>query len=307
MRRIGTLLGGCALIGTFVVASQSAAYADYVYCPPDHGACYIVVTGPGDGGGDDGGGDGGGGGGGGRCTVRDEQHEQLREVPCYSPSMGWFNPTNTCYYQQIELNGDDPAWHGNDPAGGFMYHVRCWAGLSGAWEIVDTVYLSSPPPGYGGMPSPISLAVQAINALPIDGPEINIRPEPTGSGLVGLPVWMWTSAAYWEPLSETASVPGLSVTATAHPTRITWNMGDGNVIVCDSPGTEYFPRYGDRSSPDCGHKFTKPSRDAGGRYTITATTTYQVDWAGGGDSGSLQVERSSTTSVLINELQVVVQ
>jgi len=153
----------------------------------------------------------------------------------------------------------------------------------------------------------MSLALQAINLLPITGPAIGLAPSPTGSGLVGLPVWMWTEVtpATWGTATATASVPGLSVTAVATSQYIVWNMGDGTVKTCNE-GTPYLRSYGDTTSPSCGHKYTWPSRmTSSGQFAITATTTWNVTWAGGGRTGAVSIDRVSNTSIRINELQVV--
>ena len=60
-------------------------------------------------------------------------------------------------------------------------------------------------------------------------------------------------------------------------------------------------------SPTCDHVYEAPSvgqpNDA---YTVTATSTWEITWTGGGTSGALTVTRSSTTTVRIGELQVLV-
>jgi len=100
----------------------------------------------------------------------------------------------------------------------------------------------------------------------------------------------------------------LTVTATGRAARITWNMGDGTTVTCSNPGTAYKPSYADSASPNCGYVYKKSSRyQSGGRYTITATTRWNVTWSGGGRSGTVTVDRTTTTSVRIDELQVVVQ
>lgn len=280
------------------------AWADTIYCPPYQGACEIIADNPG-GGGDDGtpGAGGSTGGGQARCL-----HEQLGEVSCHHRNYGWFNPTDTCYYERLDLPAHDPAWHGNDPAKGDLYRAWCWAGRSAGWQATRVVYRTSPPPGFGGLPSPLTLALRAVNRLGLRGPDIHTAPDVNGAGLVGLPVWLWTevTATTWGPASATASVPGMSVTATAKAARIEWHMGDGHKKTCANPGTAHDSRFGGRPSPTCGHVYTSPSRDQhDGRYTITAVTTWIVTWAGGGQNGTLTVTRQSTSTLQVEELQVV--
>ena len=56
-----------------------------------------------------------------------------------------------------------------------------------------------------------------------------------------------------------ASAGGITVTATAKVLDITWDMGDGTEVVCDTAGTPYKPEFGRKDSPDCGHTYKKSS------------------------------------------------
>ncbi|WP_144126424.1 hypothetical protein [Catellatospora sichuanensis] len=287
-----------------LVVTQSPAYADYIHCPPNNGPCVLIVEGGGSGG------DNGDGGDGGNIPGVDCEHEDLGVIPCHDASMGYFNHTDSCYYTRMELAADDVLWGGNDPAGGFMYAVWCWGGQSAGWQQGSDEYLTDPPPGYGAMPSPMALAVRAIRLMPIAGPVINMAPDPDDAGLVGLPVWMWTpaTASTWGSITREASVPGLTVSATATAMEIRWDMGDGTVVRCPSVGTPYTAAAGNTSSPDCGHRYTEPSRtEDGGEYHIVATTIWHVDWhvVGGGETGAIDIERFSTADVRIDEMQVV--
>jgi hypothetical protein len=307
MKRVAHLLAGLVFAAAVVVAIEQPAQADYIYCPPVSGPCYIIASDGGSAGGGGGGGSGGGGAGGQKCF-----DPQLGQIPCYRPGMGWFNSTDGCYFNRLSLPADDPAWQGHDPANGFVYNVYCWDGGGAGWVLTDSRYLTSPPPGYGGGPTILELAVQAINRLPITGPAIQLAPKPAAgsAGLVGLPVWMWSdnTAATWGPATASASAGGVTVTATARAQKIVWSMGDGGTVDCASTGTPYRGRYGNKPSPTCGYLYTEPSRNRpGGRYPISATTTWEVTWSGGGESGVVTVTRSSTSSVRIDEMQVVTQ
>jgi hypothetical protein len=119
---------------------------------------------------------------------------------------------------------------------------------------------------------------------------------------------MWTTVTpnTWGPISASASEAGLTVTITAKATQIVWDMGDGHSVTCTSPGTPFTNGDGGRQSPTCGYTYDQPSRDrAGGKYTVTATTSWVVNWAGGGATGEIDQTRTSATTVAIDELQVV--
>lgn len=305
------LLGVLFMAGTLAVLAAPAS-AD-VICPPQ-GNCQVEVTNPGSpGGGESGGDDGSSGGGGGPRVCR----WAGQEVPCSHASngeVGWFSELTGCYYYLMDPppGAGSALWQGHTPGDGDVYETLCYPadkttplGVGG----VGFEWLQNPPPGPGaGGVSPEVLAARAINQLPIRGPQIGTSLGATGAGLPGLPVWLWTavSPSTWGPISATAAVPGLSVTATGQATEIAWDMGDGNTVHCANPGTPYSESYGGEPSPTCFHRYDNPSRGKpGGRYTVTGVTTWRVQWAGGGESGVVTVTRQSTTTLLIEELQVV--
>lgn len=229
-------------------------------------------------------------------------------VSCSDPAFGWWSSIDGCYFQQLNqrVPASDPVWEGHYPNGA-IYQMTCmgYPGTGGGW-----VWRATPPPGYGGTGLTVGvLAARAVAQLPLLGPDIGLAPDPAKTGLVGLPVWMWTrvSRSRWGPVSATASVPGMSVTATARAVRVVWDMGDGHRVTCTGPGTPYTKDAGATSSPTCGYRYTRSSAtQPGATYTVTATTTWQIQWSGGGAFGQLTQTRSSSTRLRIGELQVLV-
>jgi hypothetical protein len=158
---------------------------------------------------------------------------------------------------------------------------------------------------------PVVLARQARRALPLDAPEVQTSPSPGADHVVGVPSWLWVGDA-WAPLSATASLPGVSVSVTATPQSVTWDMGNGDRVVCRGPGVGFGPRRrDDEQSTDCSYTFRRSSlREPGQRYRVTATTTWRVSWsatgvAGGGALGV--VSRSTTFGVRVAEAQALNQ
>ncbi|GGM23852.1 hypothetical protein ACFFX1_10320 [Dactylosporangium sucinum] len=299
-----------AAVAALLVATANPAAADYVYCPPGGGDCYVVVETPGGPGGPgDPGGPGSPGNGGGplKCTTEYEGGMIIGCLHHYGYYMG-----EGCFAKLMEPQppAGDPLWEGHAPGDGAVYAISC--GWPGAVQP-DFQWRATPPPGFGGLPSPADLAAQAINQLPIRGPIINTAPDAGGTGVVGLPVWIWTPAteATWGPSSRTASVPGLSVTATATASKIVYRMGDGASVTCLAPGTPYtvpsepVPDSRQLKSPDCGYDGYPAPTPGDSRYTITGTTTWQIHWVGGGQSGDLTVTRTSTATIDIDEIQVI--
>ncbi|MCL4448565.1 MAG: hypothetical protein M1483_06415 [Actinobacteria bacterium] len=106
-----------------------------------------------------------------------------------------------------------------------------------------------------------------------------IGTAPTPQGIVNLATWLWVVAQ--PPISTTSSAQGVSVTAVATPTSITWNMGDGNQITCPYPGWTYNPNLSwsmqqqtaNEDGQACFYTYTSP-----GNYSITATVNWSVTY-----------------------------
>ncbi|MER5481294.1 hypothetical protein ABT026_30595 [Streptomyces sp. NPDC002734] len=157
--------------------------------------------------------------------------------------------------------------------------------------------------------SPAELAQQAVARLKLPVPVIRMNPDEDFAQVVHVPTWMWMPEASWGPVTETVSVPGVSVTATARPRRAVWSMGDGTTVTCDGPGTPYSSRFrADAESPDCGHVYRRASlAEPGGKYRVTVTVLWDVEWSGGGQSGTGHGLSSTTERhVLVDEVQAVV-
>ncbi len=301
-RRLGITLTGMLLVGLMTSGVPAVADSGGVSCPPDAPVCVVVVTDPGSPG-------AGGTPGTGTPDQRVCKVPATGQVmPCFDSHFGWWSNTDGCYYMLVEPPPapDSSAWNGHYPQGR-VYLTTCLGtpGSGGGWA-----WLPNPPEGYGGVSAtPATLAQSALDTMRLTGPEIGMAPGAGKTGLVGLPVWLWTavSPSTWGPTSATAAVPGLSVTATARAQKIVWDMGDGHSVTCTTPGTVYTTSKGAAASPTCGYRYADSSASQPASvYTVTATTTWSVTWAGGGQSGALTVTRTSTTSVRIGELQVLV-
>lgn len=157
-----------------------------------------------------------------------------------------------------------------------------------------------PPP-----PDPAVLAQQALAAMNLRAIDIGIVPEsaPGRIGIIGLPTWMWAEnpgANTVGPITRSASLRGYSVTATAKVKKVVWKMGDGTSVSCTGPGTPYKDSFGKKSSPTCGHTYTRQ-----GRYTVTATSYWVVAWAGIGQAGTIPLTLSDSANITMGESQVI--
>ena len=139
-------------------------------------------------------------------------------------------------------------------------------------------------------PPPVIVAQQATKQLDLPSTGIEMAPPTTSPQLVNVSTWLWLNPATWKPYTATASIDGVSATATATPQKVVWNMGDGNTVTCDGPGTPYDPSQ-PNATTTCSYTWAAPSNSqTGGVYQVTATIEWQVTWtavgaAGGGNLG----------------------
>ncbi|GGO59002.1 ATP/GTP-binding protein [Streptomyces lasiicapitis] len=189
---------------------------------------------------------------------------------------------------------------------GAVYRVTCPStGRVGVVWIPDAA-------GAPDVPAidPEVVAQRAVDQMKLAGPDI-ASPRAAGKYVVGVPMWLWVrkTPTTFGPNTATATAGGVTVTATAKVKKIVWRMGDGGTQTCAGPGTPYKESYGMKESPTCGHRYTKTSaKAAGGKFALTATSTWSIDWqvtGGGGEAGELTEVRQSQAQVAVGEVQVV--
>ena len=144
--------------------------------------------------------------------------------------------------------------------------------------------------GGGAGPSTSDLAGAARSELQLPLPDVSTSPPRASRQLDGVPVWFWMDHA--DPVSATASIPGLSATLTATPASSRYTISDGATLVCPDLGTPYdaaLPSAAQHS--DCTHTF-----DDRGTFTVTATVDWALSWvATDGESGTLPAVAKTTT------------
>jgi hypothetical protein len=150
----------------------------------------------------------------------------------------------------------------------------------------------------------LTLARQAYRELPLLYPDPHTSPPFNTPQLVGLPTWLWIDEAQWQPQSATAAVLGLSATATARPTKVIWDLGDGTTVTCDGPGTPYDtsrPPEGQRT--DCSHVYQQS-----GAYDVTATIVWEVSWSSSTGNGGVlaPLQRGTGFPLAVEQRQAVI-
>jgi hypothetical protein len=304
---VALLLFAAALVSPLWLHGVSARAAGSPVGPCENASVCVGVSTPPHGG--HGGGGGGGGGGVEVCTYQGET------VPCET-AYGTFDPDDGCYYQLLRPQppAGDPDWHGHAPGDGAVYLQTCPFAPGGAG--LANIWLANAPAG-PPVVTPAELAQQALAKIHRSAASVRTAPSAAGTrtALVGSPIWLWIHRTHTDyatravPLSATAAVPGLSVTANVYVTAVDWNMGDGTSgRTCTLPGTAYRNSDGADRSPDCGYSYTEPSiGQADQRYAITATVHWFVRWtSSNGARGTITLDPIATpaTTLRVSELQV---
>lgn len=288
LRRLLVVL---AAVAALVVPTGVASAGECTVRDPDTGICLVSATDPGTSGDP-------GPGRGGVSTFTGCTYESMSPQPppppgkAASPGAVWV--WEVCYVASAEVSRT-PAW-GPDRA------------LNPALQpLVD--------PRVG--------ARQAISMLVMHGPAIATAPPQGSPGtVVGISIWMYSARApdTTGPTSATATAGTVSVTATGRVQQIVWDMGDGSTRTCGI-GTPYPAGGTDRPSPDCGYTYETASSNhvegpcvpnpnnpttqlCGGPWPLTATSTWEITWSGGGMTGAETLELTSTGELMIRELYV---
>ncbi|MGC3954850.1 MAG: hypothetical protein QM804_11515 [Propionicimonas sp.] len=119
---------------------------------------------------------------------------------------------------------------------------------------------------------------------------------------VGYPIWLWTEGPQTVTASESAH--GYTFTLRARYRSTNFDLGDGTTKQCTQTSVYQRSTKPGSPSPTCGYTYLKAPRD--GRYTVTATTHWDVDWSVAGFSGTLPGTHSAGRQLPVGELQAIV-
>jgi hypothetical protein len=198
---------------------------------------------------------------------------------------------SNCYYRLVDPQRDPPP----GASSGAWYTRVCGDPDGGTSFESPAMWLTTAP-----AVSPEALARDARSRLALPKPVVRLSPTPPAVQIVYLPTWVWLDDASWGSRSATASVPGLSITATARATRLVLTTGDGTTVTCTGHGTAWASGMNANApSPTCGHTYIRP-----GTPVLTLTVTWQVTWTGGGQSGTVpDLVTTASQTITVTEAQ----
>ncbi|WP_407071598.1 hypothetical protein [Streptomyces sp. BK239] len=219
------------------------------------------------------------------------------------------------------LNKEDPTKDFNKDRTGKGYWWGSYVNKSfpPGWDKCEADYFwvdagDPPPPGIQNAITPEILAELAYAEIRV--PTTAVTLAPAGTTKVNLPTWAWLDGADFKPVSVTASVPALRISATTTATPLSLKIDPG------TPDAETYPASGlceiaggrigepyekgkaDRTPP-CGVRYLRSSGDAS--FTLRATVTWKITWTGTGTPGGTLPDGSfgAPQNVVVQEIQAV--
>lgn len=151
---------------------------------------------------------------------------------------------------------------------------------------------AAPPP-----PNPAQMAqdLRADMVQKLPQPSMTLSPDlpNTFNAEIGYPItfvnlwtWFWASPEVWEPVSDTLTLGGVTVTTTATPISLSFDPGTGEAeVVCPRQGRAWVPAD-DVVDPStvggCGHMYTSVTPDP---ISATLSVQWLVTWTVNGAPG----------------------
>ena len=136
-------------------------------------------------------------------------------------------------------------------------------------------------------------------------------PSPT---YVGVANWLWVPSAQWRTLAKSVTAGATTVTVTAAPAQIVWDLGPSS-ITCYGPGRPWEQGMSDAATTSCSYVYETTSVDQpDGRFGVSATIRYQVTWTcngacptTGGNLGLVDAPAGSGTLCVLQRQTVVIR
>ncbi|MGX1911921.1 hypothetical protein ACWIID_24105 [Streptomyces phaeochromogenes] len=163
--------------------------------------------------------------------------------------------------------------------------------------------------------TPQMLAQLAYAEIRVPSTSVELAPE--GTTKVNLPTWAWLDTATFKPVSVTASVPLLGITATTTAEPVSLKIAPGTDDATTYPASGVCPiengRIGEAyakgkadETPPCGVQYLRSSGD--GSYKLEATITWKIHWTGTGINGEQDLPDGTfgaEQDVIVHEIQAI--
>lgn len=305
---VATVLLAGVLTAVTAVGGSPTAVADPPACPPGEspseipgGWICIPVTDPGIPGGEDPGDDGGDGG-----TEPAGCFDGDNEVPCNDGYGGTWDAGHDCYAFQVTPAppAGSPLWEGHDPSEGSVWSCDYTVTIpENSWFVPD---------GEDPLIDPAILAQEALGRMKLENANAQIAPGPGFHTYVHIDNWLWLPEAQWHDLTETVTAGPTSVTVTAEPIRVDWDMGT-EVTSCYDAGRVWQEGMTDAAKTSCSYAYGSIANPTGDTHAVSAQMVYGATWdcdgaclTPSGDLGEIDAPAGAGTTIEVRQRQTVV-
>ena len=236
--------------------------------------------------------------GGGETVCRDQDGS---EVPCSKDGLTWWGAPHYCYAAPQTPQTDPPRGHENET--GLWWSCQTGAGSVAVWWVAD-----------GDAPvDPVAVATTLKVQIPYELANARIAPPPTYHTYISYKNWLWVDEAQWRTVSATESLRGATVTLSATPSYVSWDMGNGDTVSCAGPGRAWVTGMPEDAPTNCSYAYASMVDPTGDTWTVTAQINYTLAWTcsgncGGqtsGDLGEQLAAAGDTTTITVYQRQTV--
>jgi hypothetical protein len=141
---------------------------------------------------------------------------------------------------------------------------------------------------------------RARRAVP--APTLDLSPPPEAGGIVNLGLWL--ALVGQDPVTVRAEAGSLWAEATVTLASTSWDMGNGDTVTCDGPGTPIVDTDTLEQGP-CGYTYRQSSPGRRSLH-VMVTATWSVTYRSSAGSGSVgSVDRTSSVDYDVDEIQTI--
>lgn len=217
-----------------------------------------------------------------------------------------WNSAHNCYAFPLDPQPepDSPLWGNNDPTKGQMWSCDPTVSVpENTWYV----------PNGQAVINPAQVAQQLLERAPFEFANAKIAPPPTYHTYISYKNWLWIPAEQWHEVSVGLSVGGATVTLTAAPSYVDWDMGNGERTSCVGAGREWVKGLPENAPTNCSYAYDEMEDLEGDKWTVSARINYTVSWtctgncggATSGDLGDVTALAGESTTVTVYQRQTV--
>jgi hypothetical protein len=160
---------------------------------------------------------------------------------------------------------------------------------------------------------PGEIARDLVRRAPFEYADAHAAPGPDYHTYVNYKNWLWIPSEQWHDVGVSLTVGGATVSLQATPTRVDWDMGDGQTVSCAGPGRKWRDGMSEDAPTDCSHTYASLKNPDGDTWPVSARISYAVTWSctgncssGSGHLGDVSALRGKSTSMTVLQRQAVV-